>query len=60
MDSISKATGYHYAANDRSYMTVAIGCTGGKHRSVYVATALARRLTHDDCDIQVRHRELRG
>jgi len=49
----------HYAANDRSYMTVAIGCTGGKHRSVYIASELASRLTCDSYDIQVRHRELR-
>ena len=46
-----------YAADNRSYLTVAIGCTGGQHRSVYCVEELARRLraTHPAL---VRHRAL--
>ena len=46
-----------YAADNRSYLTVAIGCTGGQHRSVYCVEQLARRLraTHPAL---VRHRAL--
>lgn len=44
-------------ADHRSYVTVAIGCTGGQHRSVYLVERLARQLsTHGT--VQVRHREL--
>ena len=31
-----------YVAEGKSYLTVAIGCTGGRHRSVYIAEALKR------------------
>jgi UPF0042 nucleotide-binding protein len=48
-----------YAANDRSYMTVAVGCTGGRHRSVYMVERVARRLEHAGYHTQVRHRQLR-
>lgn len=44
-------------ADHRSYATVAIGCTGGQHRSVYLVEQLAQRFTHD-WTVQVRHREL--
>ena len=44
-----------YEANDRSYMTVAIGCTGGQHRSVYVAEQLAARLRAAGWEAQIRH-----
>lgn len=44
--------------NNRSYLTVAIGCTGGQHRSVYVASRLAKRFESDYANVQVRHREL--
>ena len=40
-------------------MTVAIGCTGGKHRSVAMAEALAGRLDGDDeLTVRVLHRDL--
>jgi len=44
--------------NNRSYLTVAIGCTGGKHRSVYVAEQLADYFRSRGKNVQVRHRTL--
>ena len=48
-----------FEASDRSYLTVAIGCTGGQHRSVFVADALARHFNGMRDYVMVRHRELR-
>ncbi|WP_269617805.1 RNase adapter RapZ [Zhongshania sp. BJYM1] len=45
-------------ASNRSYFTIAIGCTGGQHRSVYMAETLAKDLRSTYPDLQVRHREL--
>jgi len=45
-------------ANNRSYITVAIGCTGGKHRSVYLAERLYEHFSAVFSNVQVRHREL--
>lgn len=45
-------------ANNRSYITVAIGCTGGKHRSVYLAERLHEHFSESFSNVQVRHREL--
>ncbi len=42
----------------RSYFTIAIGCTGGQHRSVYMAEKLAKSLRDTCPGLQVRHREL--
>jgi UPF0042 nucleotide-binding protein len=42
---------------NRSYLTVAIGCTGGRHRSVYLAEKLAAAFS-DDWRVLVRHRGL--
>jgi UPF0042 nucleotide-binding protein len=47
-----------FAAENRSYLTVAIGCTGGQHRSVYLAEALAARFYSAAYDLLVRHRDL--
>jgi UPF0042 nucleotide-binding protein len=47
-----------YRASNRGYLTVAIGCTGGQHRSVYLAERLARELSLDSGRILVKHREL--
>lgn len=47
-----------YQTSQRSYMTVAIGCTGGQHRSVYIVEQLARAIGERTGDVQVRHREL--
>jgi RNase adapter protein RapZ len=46
-----------YERDNRSYLTVAIGCTGGQHRSVYFSEALAG-LFRDRARVLVRHREI--
>lgn len=48
----------HFQANNRTYMTIAIGCTGGQHRSVYISEQLGKNFIADYPDVQVRHREL--
>ncbi len=48
-----------FEAENRSYLTVAIGCTGGQHRSVYLVEALANRFRSSNYDLLVRHRDLR-
>ncbi len=47
-----------FAAEQRSYLTIALGCTGGRHRSVYMAEWLAQRSGGMDRMVQVRHRDL--
>ena len=47
-----------YRAEGKSYLTIAVGCTGGRHRSVYAAEQLARRLADDGWRVNVRHRDL--
>jgi RNase adapter protein RapZ len=42
----------------RSYLTVAIGCTGGQHRSVYLVDSLAKHFRNPHLNVIVRHREL--
>ena len=44
----------------RAYHTLAIGCTGGQHRSVALVEILAHRLQHDVAALTLRHRELDG
>jgi UPF0042 nucleotide-binding protein len=46
-----------FAADQRSYLTVAIGCTGGQHRSVYLVETLARQFASHG-HVLKRHREL--
>ena len=46
-----------FKRDNRSYLTVAVGCTGGRHRSVYFAEALAESFAHEQ-RVLVRHREL--
>lgn len=47
-----------FAASNRAYVTVAIGCTGGHHRSVYLAERLGAALGDSLKNLQVRHRDL--
>lgn len=47
-----------YADEGKSYLTIAIGCTGGKHRSVYSSEKLARFIDGLDYSVKVRHRDL--
>lgn len=47
-----------FAASNRAYVTIAIGCTGGHHRSVYLAERLGRTLKQSLKNVQVRHRDL--
>ena len=47
-----------YIAEGKSYLTIAVGCTGGRHRSVAIAEALAPRLRRiKGLDVRVRHRD---
>ena len=46
-----------YARDNRNYLTVAVGCTGGRHRSVYLVERLARAFS-PRYQVLVRHREL--
>jgi len=47
-----------YAREGKHYTTLAVGCTGGKHRSVAIAEELAERLRRDGVDVSVVHRDL--
>jgi UPF0042 nucleotide-binding protein len=49
----------HYVSEGKSYLTVAIGCTGGRHRSVMVAEALRRAVADlGGVRLRVRHRDI--
>jgi UPF0042 nucleotide-binding protein len=47
-----------FEAGNRSYLTVAVGCTGGQHRSVYLVERLAKHFRDHYANIVTRHREL--
>jgi UPF0042 nucleotide-binding protein len=49
-----------YAAEGKTYFTLGVGCTGGRHRSVAIAEELARRLREQgvEIDLFVRHRDV--
>ncbi|MEA2094451.1 MAG: RNase adapter RapZ [Pseudomonadota bacterium] len=47
-----------FRSESRSYLSIAIGCTGGQHRSVYLVERLASKLGSRFGDIVIRHREL--
>jgi len=47
-----------YVAEGKSYLTVAIGCTGGRHRSVMIAERLRRALSGVGGNVRVRHRDV--
>ena len=49
----------HFVTENRSYLSVSIGCTGGQHRSVHIAESLAKRFKKfKDIEISIRHRDL--
>lgn len=47
-----------FISDNRNYMTIALGCTGGQHRSVYLAEKIAQHFQKKYQNIQIRHREL--
>ena len=47
-----------FEANNRSYITIAIGCTGGQHRSVYLCEKLKLEFNTTSYNVQVRHKEI--
>ncbi|MBV1908513.1 MAG: RNase adapter RapZ [Kangiellaceae bacterium] len=49
-----------FEEGNRNYLTVAIGCTGGQHRSVYMVEKLAQAFAPLFHDTQIRHRELKS
>lgn len=48
-----------YKREGKSYVTVGIGCTGGRHRSVMIANELARALRREGFDARAAHRDIR-
>ena len=48
-----------FEADNRSYLTVGVGCTGGHHRSVYVTEQLVERALKSNLNVQIRHRDLK-
>lgn len=49
-----------YRGEGKSYLSIGLGCTGGRHRSVSVAVALAERLRERGYDVNVKHRDARN
>jgi UPF0042 nucleotide-binding protein len=47
-----------FEASNRSYITIAIGCTGGQHRSVYLCEKLKLEFNTTGYNVQVRHKEI--
>jgi len=47
-----------FQSNNRSYLTISIGCTGGQHRSVYIANRLHEHFSGKHPSVQIVHKEL--
>jgi RNase adapter protein RapZ len=48
----------HYIKEGKSYLTVAFGCTGGQHRSVFIAEEMKKRLTDEGYRVKTGHRDM--
>jgi UPF0042 nucleotide-binding protein len=62
MDKLEEYLRYavpHYVAEGKSYLTIAVGCTGGRHRSVMIAERLKPALANiRGARVRVRHRDI--
>lgn len=61
LDKIAQILTYllpHYIREGKSYLTIAFGCTGGRHRSVMIAAEMGRRLARQGFRVKVSHRDL--
>jgi UPF0042 nucleotide-binding protein len=61
LDRLAELFGFllpRYRAEGKSYLTIAIGCTGGKHRSVAISAALAQRLEAGGQPVRLWHRDV--
>ena len=47
-----------YESEGKAYLTIAVGCTGGRHRSVYLAERLGKRIAAEGWRVEVGHRDL--
>jgi len=47
-----------YEAEGKTYLSLGIGCTGGRHRSVAIAEEIGRRLAETEAAVSVQHRDL--
>jgi UPF0042 nucleotide-binding protein len=47
-----------YRREGKSYLTIGLGCTGGRHRSPTLAMELAQRLGREGVAVQVRHNDI--
>jgi RNase adapter protein RapZ len=48
----------HYIKEGKSYLTVAFGCTGGQHRSVFIAEEMKKRLAAAGYGVKTAHRDM--
>lgn len=58
MENFIEKTVHYYKKDGRTMMTVAVGCTGGRHRSVFLAEELARSLREKGYEISLLHRDI--
>jgi UPF0042 nucleotide-binding protein len=47
-----------YKREGKSYLTIGVGCTGGRHRSVMVANTLGKALKKDNFEVSIMHRDV--
>jgi len=61
VERISQLLAYllpHYIREGKSYLTIAFGCTGGRHRSVMIAAEIHKRLSRHGFRVKITHRDL--